>query len=47
MLYRESSGESRMGENHTSGLVGEVKPMRPRRRGFTLIERVPVRAAFT
>jgi len=40
MLYRETSGESRMGENHMSGLVGGVKPMRRvrGRRGFTLIE---------
>ena len=39
MKQEESQGESRVRENFMHGLVGEVKPVR--RRGFTLIERVP------
>jgi len=39
MKREECQGESRVRENFMHGLVGEVKPVR--RRGFTLIERVP------
>ncbi len=41
--------ESRIWEIRTSGLVYEVKPRRRnllRRKGFTLIERVPMRRTF-
>ena len=41
MLNDELQGESRIGENPTSGLVYGVKPSRPRR-GFTLIELLTV-----
>jgi len=41
MLTNEIQGESRIEENSMYGLVCEVKPMRHRRRGFTLIERTP------
>lgn len=39
MKREECQGESRVRENFMHGLVGEVKLIR--RRGFTLIERVP------
>ena len=47
MLHNETQRESRVRENFTHGLVGEVKPSFRRKRGFTLIERVPRKVTQT
>ena len=47
MLHNETQRESRVRENFTHGLVGEVKPSFRRKRGFTLIELLVVIAIIS